>query len=351
MNNIFWARFDSNSANNPALNLTGDAAIEITFVNETPNGDPGDLFLDQPAGGGIDPDTVVSIGGTTYSFTFELAGTLPTTNNNGAQQVPDQLEGGAVYIITVQDYPSAGDTTRLAFLPDGTVTQTEMDAFGNGAIDVQNLDTTPPAAPVCLLKGTLIRTPAGDRPVEALRQGNLVVTASGKLMPIRFITYQRFKDPGRVDPAGIRPVVIPENFFGPHRPCRDLFVSPNHRISLCGGPVEMIFGEERVFAEAKFLFSEASRDCTADGYIDYYNILLEDHDEVIANGQPVESLFLGEVSLTRLSEQLPDAEAMRISHRQTRLATLKRHECAVYLDSIRRPPSEEIAYKAPDLAA
>ena len=67
----FFARTDSNSANNPALNLTGDPAIEITFLAQTISGDSGDLLLESDAGG-PDPDTVVEIGGQTYSFSLTL---------------------------------------------------------------------------------------------------------------------------------------------------------------------------------------------------------------------------------------------------------------------------------------
>ncbi|MDP2606567.1 MAG: hypothetical protein Q8S00_28850, partial [Deltaproteobacteria bacterium] len=53
MSQTFWARTDSNSANNPALNLTGDPATQITFV---PSGSNGDIFLEYN-GGAPDPDT------------------------------------------------------------------------------------------------------------------------------------------------------------------------------------------------------------------------------------------------------------------------------------------------------
>ncbi|MGM0743579.1 MAG: calcium-binding protein, partial [Pseudomonadota bacterium] len=158
----FWARTDSNSANNPALNLTGDPATQITLVESGTNGD---LVLDTN-GGAPDPDTQVEIGGTLYDFTFELSGELPTQNNQGAGQVPDQFEGNAVYVITVQDYPLAGETTRLAFLPDDNATQVEMDAFGNGRIDVQNLGSEP--APDYIVEGT-----NGDDVIDVNYTGDL----------------------------------------------------------------------------------------------------------------------------------------------------------------------------------
>ncbi|SHL70713.1 Hint domain-containing protein [Roseovarius marisflavi] len=162
MSYTFWARTDSNNANNPALNLTGDPAQQITFVASGTNGD---LTLDTN-GGAPDPDTQVEIGGVLYDFTFELSATLPTLKRDGAGQVPDQFEGSTVYIITVQDYPSAGDTTRLTFLPNDTTTQAEMDAFGNGAIDLQNLGTEP--APDYIVEGT-----SGNDIIDVNYQGDL----------------------------------------------------------------------------------------------------------------------------------------------------------------------------------
>jgi hypothetical protein len=66
---IYWTRTDSNSANNPALNSTGDPSVQIEFVTSGTNGD---LILEQPAPGAVDPDTQVLIDGVTYDFTFEL---------------------------------------------------------------------------------------------------------------------------------------------------------------------------------------------------------------------------------------------------------------------------------------
>lgn len=82
----FWARTDSGTANNLALNLTGDSAVEITFV---PSGTDGDVVFDYD-GRAIDPDTQVVIDGTSYDFVFELSAILPTLNGGGANQIPDQ---------------------------------------------------------------------------------------------------------------------------------------------------------------------------------------------------------------------------------------------------------------------
>ncbi|MDG1431983.1 MAG: hypothetical protein P8Q23_10470, partial [Paracoccaceae bacterium] len=61
MNTSFWARTDSNNANNPALNLNGDAAVEITFVWSSPTGNSGDVIL-EANGGNPDDTSMVSVG-------------------------------------------------------------------------------------------------------------------------------------------------------------------------------------------------------------------------------------------------------------------------------------------------
>ena len=158
----FWARTDSNSANNPALNLRGDPATQFTFVESGTNGD---LTLDTN-GGAPDPDTQVDIGGMLYDFTFELSGELPTQNKDGAGQVPDQFEGSQVFVVSVQDYPSVGETTRLTFLPNENATQAEMDAFGNGRISLQNLEAEPTSD--YIVEGT-----SGDDVIDANYKGDL----------------------------------------------------------------------------------------------------------------------------------------------------------------------------------
>jgi hypothetical protein len=294
MASTFWARTDSGSANNPALNLTGDPAVEITFVQ---SGTSGDLILDT-AGGGIDPNTQVEIGGIVYDFTFEISGFMPTTKNNGSQQVPDQFEGNAVYIVAVQDYPTAGEATRLSFLPDDLATQAEMDSFGNGAIDVQSVDTTSGGA-VCFAAGTHILTPEGYLIVEDLKAGDLVLTLDHGPQPILWISQSEHVWPGNSEKE--LPILISSGALGPNTPRTDLVVSPQHKILVSDENTTNASNNAEVLVPAKGLTSRPGvRVMKGKSQVTYYHILLERHEILLADGLTTESFFPGPTALKML---------------------------------------------------
>lgn len=294
MASTFWASTDSSSANNPALNLSGDPAVEITFVQSGTNGD---LVLDV-AGGGVDPDTQVEIGGTTYDFTFEFSGFMPTLKRDGAQQVPDQFEGHAVYVVTVQDYPTAGETTRLAFLPDDLATQAEMDDFGNGAIAIQNVDTILGGA-VCFAAGTHILTPKGDILIEYLQAGDLVLTLDSGPQPILWISQSEHVWPGRSENE--LPVLISRGALGLDAPRRNLVVSQQHKVLLSDANARPHSSEVQVLAPAKGMTSLSGiRIMKGKIRVVYYHILLESHEILVSEGLETESFYPGPTALKML---------------------------------------------------
>lgn len=295
MPSTFWARTDSGSANNPALNLTGDPATQVSFVA---SGSDGDLFLEQPSGGGIDPDTQVMIDGVLYDFTFELSGTMPTKNSDGAQQVPEQYEGSVVNIITVQNYPSAGETTRLSFMPEETATEDDMNSFGKGAIDVQDVDHTPTSSPVCFAGGTMILTPNGEVMVEDLQAGDLVTTLDDGPMPILWMSKTKRSWP--MDSLKSKPVKIAAGALGPNLPRIDLVVSPQHKVLLSRSG-ELSTAGPKVLAPAKGLLSlPGVRTMKGKREVVYYHILMARHSILISNGMASESFYPGPSAMQML---------------------------------------------------
>lgn len=290
MPTTFWARTDNNTANNPALNPTGDAATQINFV---PSGASGDVLLDYNMGS-VDPDTLVEINGIEYQFSFQLSANLPTQKNDGAQQVPDQFEGSQVFLIEVVDYPSAGDFNRFFFLPDEDATQAEMDDFGTGAISLQSIDTTTTGV-VCYVEGTMILTPDGERLIESLRPGDTVLTADNGPQPILWISHSMLSWPDA--PECEKPIELQPGSLGYRLPSQRLCVSPQHRI-LVRDPRKKV----DVFVPAKGLADLTGvRVMMGKKQVVYYHLLLQNHEVLSANGVPSESFYPGKQALKMLS--------------------------------------------------
>jgi Hint domain len=138
-----------------------------------------------------------------------------------------------------------------------------------------------PAAPVCYLRGTHIRSPEGERSIEELKIGDLVVTLSGASKPIKWIGRQRFRKSSEHWPRDFEPVRISRFALGEQSPRRDLYVSPNHAIYIDG-----------VLIPAKYLVNGRSiTQCAPEGaaIIDYLHIELFAHDVIYAEGVTAET--------------------------------------------------------------
>jgi len=130
----------------------------------------------------------------------------------------------------------------------------------------------------CFLRGTRIRTPGGDIPVEELRVGDLVATHRGA-SEIIWIGH-RMIDPKGVDkPRDTLPVRIKAASIAENVPERDLLISPDH----------CMFFEQRLIP-AKFLINGTT--ITQETMLDrfeYYHIELAQHSIILAEGAQTET--------------------------------------------------------------
>jgi hypothetical protein len=91
-----------------------------------------------------------------------------------------------------------------------------------------------PAGIICFTPGTLLSTPAGPRPVEALREGDLLDTLDGGAQEILWIGRRRLTGAQMHAMPQLRPVRIRAGAFGLDVPVEDLLVSPRHRLLVQG---------------------------------------------------------------------------------------------------------------------
>ncbi len=305
----YYARGDSSTANNAALNVPNTNKVPttlLTFEDIDIDGNQGDLNLDLFISGAIDPDTVVYVNGdldNPLTFTVEFRGLLPTKNSL-ASVGPDgiNLQGLEVTVLTLSNGdryfiitdPSTLDT--FAFNPDDFLTPADnpafraMDAFPNGAFALTNVE-------VCYAAGTLIATLEGPRPVEDPTPGNMLATLDDRPARVEMLVARTALARDMQIFDTLRPVTLPAGLLGPGRPARDLTVTPLHRILLDDPDLGRIFGEERMYVFARDI-PGVVRGAVADRT--YYHIVCDHHAALVAEGLGSESLYPGDVALLRL---------------------------------------------------
>ncbi|WP_245442831.1 Hint domain-containing protein [Methylobacterium terrae] len=124
----------------------------------------------------------------------------------------------------------------------------------------------------------MILTPQGERPVEALRPGDAVVTASGETVRIAWVGHRHVDLRRHPHPERAQPVLIAADAFGPGLPHRDLVVSPGHAIFVDG-----------VLIPAGVLVNGTSVAQLDRAEVVYHHVELPVHDVLVADGLPAES--------------------------------------------------------------
>lgn len=223
--------------------------------------------------------------------------------------------------------PSYGTIEGLAFIggsggfPPVGVPLTVTSAFEGPAYLAADY-----ATPICLVAGTRVRTATGQRPIEDLGPGDLVLTRDHGMQPVRWAGQRRV---GAL--AGFAPVRIAKGTFGNDR---DLWVSQQHRILLEGWRAELLFGESQILVSAVHLVNGHSVSLRSGGQVCYVHLLFDQHEVIETEGCWTESLFVGAGAMSAL---LPDAQAEILAlfpelsapdhgHGTTAHRVLKRHE-------------------------
>jgi len=134
---------------------------------------------------------------------------------------------------------------------------------------------------VCFAAGTLIRTPGGEVAVETLKVGDVVLTASGEMRPVKWVGHTDidFRRNPRGGPG--LPIRIAADAFGPARPSQDLYLSAGH--SVC---VDLL-GE--VLIPVGHLLNGGTVAEIDTDTISYWHVELDSHDILMANNLPAES--------------------------------------------------------------
>jgi hypothetical protein len=155
-----------------------------------------------------------------------------------------------------------------------------IDNGTNTDIGVVNVSSIP-----CFVAGTLIATPDGQRPVETLCLGDMVVTKDDGPQPLRWMGSRTVEAQDNFAPIRIR-----ANTFGQHD---ELLVSPEHRVLIRDSVAELLFGEQEVLVAAKDLVNDRSVTRRVGGQVTYVHLMFDRHQVVYSEGLATESFLPG----------------------------------------------------------
>jgi hypothetical protein len=180
---------------------------------------------------------------------------------------------------------SANGTIQYTFYSSGTnyfvvaynIT-TGSSLFGSGAQAYSiNLSMA------CFVAGTRIATNSGLTAVEELKAGDLVLTAAGDAVRVRWMarsTVSCFL----ADPLRVLPIRIKAGALGEHLPVRDLLLSPGHAVALDG---------LLIHAGALVNGTSIVRETNMPRVFTYFHVELDSHALLLAEGLPAESYLDG----------------------------------------------------------
>lgn len=155
---------------------------------------------------------------------------------------------------------------------------------------------------ICFTHGTRISTPNGPRPVEALREGDRVLTKDNGPQPVQWIGARRMTGARLHSMPHLRPIRIRPGAFGIRRPEESLLVSPEHRMLVSGAVSRELFNAHEVLVTARDLENGRTivRDLTVTE-VTYVHLLLDAHQIVFANGVETESFHPANAALSALT--------------------------------------------------
>ncbi|MEM7598534.1 MAG: Hint domain-containing protein [Pseudomonadota bacterium] len=274
--------------NNTTFSLNVNPVLTVINVQDD-DGNPVGSLDNEFDDGYIDP---TGDGSTPSTANNDQVLTQDVTINGQDFFVGDQVElefafttstGETFWIIRIANQ-NVGISGSVLPQPGTTYTVT-------GSSDGQD---TPVGDVPCFTAGALVQTPDGERPVETLRAGDLVVTLDRGAQPIKWVGQRHVTALEQVFFDDLRPIAIRAAALGTQGPRTKLWLSPNHRVMVSTPTTELYFAEPSVLVAVKHLVNGRS---VARAHqrrpVRYHHLLLEHHDLLIVNGLACESLYPG----------------------------------------------------------
>ena len=168
------------------------------------------------------------------------------------------------------------------------------------------------AGAIGLCAGANLRTPCGERRVEFLRVGDLVVTRDDGLQPVRMIWTKTVTAAEIAADPSLAPIVIRPRAVGPMMPKKSVSLGAAHRILMPGWRLLDEDDTTNCLIPARDI-TELSDESFIDRgpeEVVYYNVVFDEPTVFCANGLPVESFSPGVETLKAVPKRVvKDLEA------------------------------------------
>lgn len=200
---------------------------------------------------------------------------------------PDSTTFEALIMVEVE----GGEAVEVYLMPLATL-RAEYDYRLVGANREQAAAKFGDVACVRFARGTHITMASGAQvPIEDLKVGDRVLTRDAGAQAIRWVGGTTLRAVGDFAPVVIKAGALSNS--------RDLVVSPDHRLFIYQRQDHLGAGRAEVLVRARHLINGETVYQQDGGFIDYYQLLFDDHHIIYAEGIAAETLLVD--SRTRAS--------------------------------------------------
>ncbi|MBN8926774.1 MAG: Hint domain-containing protein, partial [Rhodospirillales bacterium] len=274
-----------------ATNTVGTSAASSTFTATVDTVAPGaptvGAVIDDVAPGTGVLASGSSTNDTNLTVTLNLAGT-----NASAGDTVQLYNGtgtgsplGPAVTLSAADIASNSIQVQTGLLTNDTTYQISAritDQAGNQSGASAAFTVREDSTAVCYVAGTHIATVDGEKPVEALQAGDLVLVADGegwRPRPVQWIGHRSIRLDRHPDPRLVAPVRVLRDAFADGEPHRDLVLSPDHAV----------FVDGKLIAIRQLINGATIQPEAAMASVAYFHVALDAHGILLAENLPAES--------------------------------------------------------------
>lgn len=300
---------DAGDGNDVVTAGTGNDALFGGAGDDSLGGGPGDDTLVGGAGndalsGGEGNDSLTGgSGNDTFDFVrygkTDVVTDFSLTDTDGTGRYDDQLDvselrdlaGNPVkaWDVTVTD---DGNGNALLTFPEGE----RVVLLGVSPSQMQSAQQKFAAGIPCFARGTLILTPEGERPVEDIHAGDLVLTEGSGPQPVIWAGHRALGPRDLDRQPELRPIHFATGSIGNNRPLR---LSPQHAVAIRLPDGKGVLARARHLSEAALPGVRVARGMRA---VTYHHLLLPRHAVLWADGARTESFYPGPEAMRMLGE-------------------------------------------------